>query len=284
MDPESGSYSSFKKAPYRAVKHENYFAIYDELLESFRGREFTFVEIGVLHGGSLFMWRDYFGGSVRIIGVDLSSEALKFEEFGFEIFVGDQADPSFWADFFSQVGPVDVVLDDGGHTNRQQIVTLQSTIPNIRDGGLLIVEDTVCSYSSDFGNPSSKSFTNQSKLLIDDLHSDSLPSPMKTSGFEKYIFSIAYFKSVVAFRVDRIKAAVPATPVLNSGAYDEVVDMRFSQISPVTKLILLFLSRLNRLQNKLEKHSPLVGHLFMLLARFPRLVLNALYKLQIRDH
>ena len=77
MDPESGSYSSFKKAPYRAVKHENYFAIYDELLESFRGREFTFVEIGVLHGGSLFMWRDYFGGSVRIIGVDLSSDQLQ---------------------------------------------------------------------------------------------------------------------------------------------------------------------------------------------------------------
>jgi len=271
------------KAPFRALKHENYFAIYDELLESFRGREFTFVEIGVLHGGSLFMWRDYFGSSVRIIGVDLSVDAQKFEEYGFEIFVGDQADPIFWKDFFSKVGSVDVVLDDGGHTNRQQIVTLRSTLPNIRDGGLLIVEDTISSYMSDFGNPSSNSFTNRSKLLIDDLYSDSLPSPTETSGFEKYIFSIAYFKSMVAFKIDRTKASIPATPILNSGVFDEVIDMRFSGITRVTKLILLFSNYLNRIQNRLENHSSIARVLFELLARFPRLILNMLYKFCIRN-
>ena len=284
VDPEGGSYSSFLRAPYRALKHENYFAIYDELLETFRGQEFTFVEIGVLHGGSLFMWRDYFGDAARIIGVDLSPDARKFEKFGFEIFVGDQADPIFWEDFFSRVGSVDVVIDDGGHTNRQQIVTLKSTIPNIRDGGLLIVEDTVSSYMSDFGNPSSKSFTSISKLLIDDLHSDLVPSPSQTSDLEKYIFSIAYFKSIVAFKIDRSKASVPATAVVNSGFFDEVTHMRFSKMSLIAKTILHFSNCLNRIQNKLGSYSSIGGQIFGYLAKFPRHFLDTLYKIIIRNN
>ena len=98
----------------------------------FRGKKITFVEIGVLSGGSLFMWKDYFGKDARIIGVELNPDAKKFEKEGFEIFIGNQSDENFWKDFFDKVGEVDIVLDDGGHTNFQQIVTCCSCITSIK--------------------------------------------------------------------------------------------------------------------------------------------------------
>lgn len=61
------------------------------------------------------MWRNYFGPKARIIGVDLNPSALVWEDFGFEIYIGDQADPNFWESFNVLVGNIGVVLDDGGH-------------------------------------------------------------------------------------------------------------------------------------------------------------------------
>ena len=230
------------------------------------------------------MWRDYFGEAARIIGIDLSIEARKLEDYGFEIFIGDQANPEFWTDFFQTVGMVDVVLDDGGHTNLQQITTLNSTIPNIRDGGLLIVEDTVSSYMQDFGNPSSKSFISKTKLLIDQLHSDSHLLSSKEKGLGKLVWSISYFNSIVAFRVDRAKASIPANSIVNSGIAPEVIDMRFSNISATAKLISGFLQFLNRIQNRLESISPFLGWIFRGLTSIPRGFLGELYKLSKRNH
>ena len=75
--------------------------------------------MGVLNVGSLFMWRDCFGPKALIIGVDFNLLAMRWEEDGFEIFIGSQSSPDFWRDFFSSIGMVDVLLGDGGHTNEQ---------------------------------------------------------------------------------------------------------------------------------------------------------------------
>lgn len=52
--------------------HTTYFHAYDELFMQYRGQKIVFVEIGVLGGGSLFMWRDFFRKNARIIKVDLN--------------------------------------------------------------------------------------------------------------------------------------------------------------------------------------------------------------------
>ena len=62
------TYKSFKKSKYLSIKHKNYFYIYDNLFEKYRNKNITFVEIGIFSGGSLFMWRDFFGKKARIIG------------------------------------------------------------------------------------------------------------------------------------------------------------------------------------------------------------------------
>ena len=62
------------------------------------------------------MWREFFGDKARIIGIDLNLLAKKSEKDGFEIHLGSQINAEFRVQFFKEVGMLDVLLDDGGHT------------------------------------------------------------------------------------------------------------------------------------------------------------------------
>ena len=127
----------YKNTKYVSLKCNTYFQVYEELLSKYINKEITFVEIGILHGGSLYMWKEYFGNKARIIGIDLHPNAKKLEKDGFEIFIGSQSDPNFWKKFFSKVGNIDILLDDGGHTNENQILTLNNTVDHINDNGIV---------------------------------------------------------------------------------------------------------------------------------------------------
>ena len=102
-------FACFEESPYKSIKVSSYFKSYESLFSQYRGKEITFVEIGILNGGSLFMWRDYFGPKARIIGVDLNPNAKKWEKDGFEIFIGNQTDKKFWDFFKKEVGAIDIV-------------------------------------------------------------------------------------------------------------------------------------------------------------------------------
>src|SRR5262245_9451744 len=183
-------YASYKRSKHLSMKCTSYFQVYEELFSRFRNTKVTFVEIGIHHGGSLFMWRDYFGPEARIIGIDINPLSKRWESAGFEIHIGDQGDPRFWDDFFSRVGDVDVILDDGGHTNQHQIVTVHHCIPHIRNNGMLIIEDTVTSYLKMFGNPSRYSFINYAKRMIDRINSRSRNLPPSDLAWAVYSMSV----------------------------------------------------------------------------------------------
>lgn len=204
-------FESYEASPYLSLKHSSYFQVYEELLSKYKNQKITFVEIGVLNGGSLFMWRDFLGPEVRIIGIDLNPLAKKWEKDGFEIYIGSQSDEKFWDHFFATVGDVDVILDDGGHTNEQQIITANRCIPHIKNSGLLIVEDTHASYMKPFGNPSKYSFINYSKRLMDSINARSpLVSAFKHS-LADFIYSITLYESIVCFKIDRSKCFIAST-------------------------------------------------------------------------
>ncbi len=198
----------FYQSKYYSLKFKNYFPIYEKLFSKFRGKKITFVEIGVLSGGSLFMWKDYFGKDARVIGVELNPEAKKFEKEGFEIYIGNQSDENFWKDFFDKVGEVDIILDDGGHTNFQQIVTCCSCIPSIKENGMMVVEDVFHSYGLSYGakgffNPSKYSFINFCKKSIDDINFRFPESKKFRFSLNEYIYSAEFFESIVAFKINK---------------------------------------------------------------------------------
>ena len=61
----------FENLELYCTKHQKYFEIYEEILSKYVDKKIIVVEIGVLSGGSLLMWKKFFGEKARIIGIDL---------------------------------------------------------------------------------------------------------------------------------------------------------------------------------------------------------------------
>ena len=255
--------NSFKKSKFYSTKHSNYFDIYDKILNKYHNRKITIVEIGILNGGSLFMWRDYFKGKARIIGIDLNPRAKKWEKNGFEIFIGDQSNISFWKYFFKKVGKVDIIVDDGGHTNKQQITTINETIPFIKKDGILIIEDVHASYMTKFCNPSKYSLINFCKKLIDQInYKSNLVNYKKINKLQKKLFSIEFFESIVVFKINN-KKSIKSKIITNNGKSENFKDYRyFNDLSMLNRIFIklsnyerkyLFLRKFNSfLTNKMS--------------------------------
>ena len=119
----------------------HYFQLYHRHFAGFVDREVHIAEVGVYSGGSLGMWRQYFGAKCHVYDIDIEPACKAYETDGVRIFIGDQADRSFWQEFRRQVPNVDILIDDGGHAPLQQIVTLEEMLPHLRQGGVYVCED-----------------------------------------------------------------------------------------------------------------------------------------------
>jgi 23S rRNA U2552 (ribose-2'-O)-methylase RlmE/FtsJ len=153
-------------------KWDHYFEIYHRHFQAFRGRSPVVVEIGVSKGGSLEMWRHYFGPGCRIVGVDVDPRCARFAGKDISILIGDQADRQFLARIRREVPHVDILIDDGGHYMDQQIATFEELYPHIQPNGIYLCEDMHSSYYEPFGGGYRRqgSFVEYSKGLIDQLY------------------------------------------------------------------------------------------------------------------
>src|SRR6185369_13635192 len=122
-------------------KWHHYLDIYHRHFRRFRGRSPVVLEIGVYHGGSLQMWREYFGPGTRIVGLDIDPRCAALAEDGIEILIGDQADRAFLAEVRRRHPHVDIVIDDGGHGMQQQIVSFEELYPHLQPEGIYLCED-----------------------------------------------------------------------------------------------------------------------------------------------
>lgn len=191
----------FEASDRYSVKWNSYFRVYEGALARFIGKGITFVEVGASTGASLLMWKTYFQNA-RVIGIDNDLSSAELSREGVEMFIGDQASPQFWETFYKTVGPIDVLLDDGGHTNEQQIVTVSQALAHVRDDGVILVEDVHASYMDEFLNPSPYSFINFAKHLVDSVNSR---APFVTSKLlhRETIASLEFHESIVIIHVDR---------------------------------------------------------------------------------
>lgn len=122
-------------------KWEHYFDIYHRHFSKFVGREVHVLEVGIYSGGSLDMWKAYFGPKCHVIGVDIEEGCKVYEDDRTKVFVGDQADREFWKRLKEEVPVIDIVIDDGGHLPEQQIVTLEEMLPHLNPNGVYLCED-----------------------------------------------------------------------------------------------------------------------------------------------
>ncbi len=133
-----------------------YFDAYERHFSRFRGKDVNILEIGVQNGGSARMWKHYFthgypNAKVNIYGVDIDPRCKDFEEDGIQIFIGSQEDKKFWRDLKRKIPKVDILIDDGGHTMKQQIVTFEEMYDFVKDDGVYLCEDLHTSYWKSYG-------------------------------------------------------------------------------------------------------------------------------------
>lgn len=200
----------FQRNPGRLIhKWHHYFEIYERHFAQFRNKPVTIVEFGVFHGGSLQMWKQYFGIEATIIGVDINPLCSGLEEEQITIEIGDQQDRVFLQALCDEYGPFDLVIDDGGHTMPQQINTFEVLYPAVRDGGIYLVEDLLTSYRPNFdgGLHRPGTFIEYSKNLIDQLHAWHSHEPDKFVADEitRSTFGLHYYDSILVLEKRGIK-------------------------------------------------------------------------------
>lgn len=181
-------------------KWHHYLPLYHRHFEKYRGGKVRILEIGVYMGGSLDLWNAYFGkDNCEIYAVDINPDCKRFEKDNVHIFIGDQADTAFLHNLKELLPPLDIIIDDGGHTMVQQINTFDVLFVCVVPGGVYLCEDTHTSYWPDYGggleNP--KTFMEYSKKFIDKLNAYHTNLPI--DDFVKTCRGIHYYDSMVFF-------------------------------------------------------------------------------------
>jgi 23S rRNA U2552 (ribose-2'-O)-methylase RlmE/FtsJ len=197
----------FYTVPKISDKWDRYFDVYEKHLNKFKGKDITFIEVGVQNGGSIDMWSKYFGPNSKIYGIDIDPNCanLKYDNPNINIIIGDQSSASFWDNILPEIGNVDIFVDDGGHYMNQQITTFEKVFPKINPGGVFICEDCHTSYwaSSSGGYKNPYSFIEYSKDYIDIVNYEWLESGKDTIRM-KYrvandISGVSFYDSMVVF-------------------------------------------------------------------------------------
>jgi hypothetical protein len=153
-------------------KWHHYLPIYERYFSPWRNRPLRFLEIGVSKGGSLQMWRRYFGPQAVIFGIDIDPSCAAFDGQSGKVRIGSQADPDFLGAVIDEMGGVDVVLDDGSHEMQHISASLAILFPRLSFGGTYMIEDLHTAYWKNYGGGSAapSNFFNTVRTMIDDMH------------------------------------------------------------------------------------------------------------------
>lgn len=135
LEEISKQYQSDKGSVYH-----NYLEIYEKYFSKYRNKLENFLEIGLWQGDSIRMWRDYFttGNLVGADILDLSHVVLP----NTQIHICDQSDRNQLNDLVKKTfNEFDIIIDDGGHWQHQQQITLGFMFPYLKSGGVFVIED-----------------------------------------------------------------------------------------------------------------------------------------------
>lgn len=143
-EPDNELFEIFRSIP-NVHKWHQYFDVYERELSGFRDRPCRMLEIGVSRGGSLQLWKRWFGGNATIVGIDIDRSCEQYEnsEEGIHVRIGDQLDRAFLSHVVEEFGPFDLIIDDGGHKSAQMIGSFNLLFKEgLQSHGLYLVEDT----------------------------------------------------------------------------------------------------------------------------------------------
>jgi hypothetical protein len=188
-----------------AHKWKHYFPAYERHFGKFVNTDVTFLEIGCGRGGSLQLWKRYFGPHARVIGIDIDPYCASFEEDQIGVRIGDQSDQTFLAKLVEELGPFDAVLDDGSHLMQHVRASFDFLYPTVPRNGVYFVEDLHTAYWNEYGGGLCRktSFIEHCKHLIDELNADHARGQLEPTDFTASTLSMHFYDSIVVFEKGR---------------------------------------------------------------------------------
>lgn len=108
-----------------------------------RDKPVRVLELGVLQGGSLLMWQEYFKHGL-ITGVDINQPARTELPDRVRFYQGSQTDKALLARVATECAPhgFDIIIDDASHIGTLSRTTFQHLFDaHLKSGGIYVIED-----------------------------------------------------------------------------------------------------------------------------------------------
>lgn len=128
---------------YDTDKSDHYLDNYLRHFSSFQDEEIKLLELGVFHGGSLLLWRDFFSKG-RIFGLDCEPSQLDDKTGRIRVFKGRQEDTELLDQIAKEVAPdgFDIIIDDASHIGELTRTSFWHLFDNhLKPGGFYVIED-----------------------------------------------------------------------------------------------------------------------------------------------
>ena len=185
----------------RIHKWMGYFPVYEKHFSNWKNKSPKILEIGVDRGGSVEMWKNYFGPDSTIVGVDIKSECAEHAQPGINIEIGNQSDTIFLQSLIDKFGTFDIIIDDGSHNTTDIKNSFDFLYPKMSDSGCYLIEDLHMTYEHLLGNSlnNPNSFINYSKSLVDYLTADHENTSLSPNSFTRDTFCISFYNSIIVF-------------------------------------------------------------------------------------
>lgn len=184
-------------------KPHHYEIAYQTFLAPLRCNQMSFLEIGLGcgmqygPGHSVPLWTKYLPAAtislfewdypcvVKFVESDRIFSSLSTSDTNrLHFFTGDQSDPAVLLKTAKATGPYDVIVDDGGHTWLQQMVSLSVLLHHVKPGGIYVLEDLATSYQQGYASGLSISAVQFVSQMQDCLHAAPLG---KEKGLHKRV-------------------------------------------------------------------------------------------------
>lgn len=187
-------------------KWTHYLPIYEQHFQRFVNRPVNILEIGCLHGGSLQMWKRFFGPAANIVSIDINPEAKQHEEDQVHVRIGDQSDEAFLLSVVEEFGKFDIIIDDGSHICEHLTKTFSVLYQHVLDHGIYVVEDLHTNYWPDYGGGLREpaSFIELAKNLIDELNAYHTRGAVPVTEFTNSTMSMHFYDSMIVFEKGRL--------------------------------------------------------------------------------
>jgi hypothetical protein len=154
-------------------KWTQYFAVYRDVFGSLTSRPMRILEIGVLNGAGLRLWRRYFSHpDTVVVGIDIEPGCAQFDspKEGIRVRIGSQADPRFLQQLIKEFGPFDLIIDDGSHRSSHMIASFNCLFAEgLKESGIYFVEDLHANYWPAWRD-TRRSFLDVCKELVEHMH------------------------------------------------------------------------------------------------------------------